>query len=98
MIPVTLRVVKSAKLILLLGMDWHIKYAVTTNINQKTLDFTVQGQCYQIIIKFGRMLTIDNVECFSMIRVMKESSKKDYRLTLLKIPRVSYNFTDLKIE
>src|ERR1044071_5283402 len=42
-ISITLRVVKSPKLILLLGMDWHIKYAVVTNIGQRTLDFTIQG-------------------------------------------------------
>ena len=40
---VTLRVVKSQKPILFLGMDWHIKHAVVTNVGNNTLDFTAQG-------------------------------------------------------
>jgi hypothetical protein len=43
-VPVTLKVVKSTKLILLLRMDWHTKYAVVTNIDKQTLNFTFQGQ------------------------------------------------------
>ena len=39
-VPITLRVVKSSKPILLLGMDWHTKHAVVTNIGNNTLDFT----------------------------------------------------------
>ena len=43
-VPIILRVVKSTKPILLLGMDWHTKHAVITNIGNNTLDFTAQGQ------------------------------------------------------
>src|ERR1043165_3305744 len=73
MVPVTLRVVKSLKPILLLGMDWHTKYAIVTNVGNNTLDFTTQGQRYQTVIEYGQTLTIDNVECFSVIRVVEGS-------------------------
>ena len=43
-IPVTLRVVKSNKLILFLRMDWHTKHAIVINIGNNTLDFTIQRQ------------------------------------------------------
>ena len=36
---VILRVVKSSKLILLLRIDWHIKYAVVINVGNNILDF-----------------------------------------------------------
>src|SRR5688572_27555367 len=76
-VSVTLRVVKSTKPILLLGMDWHTKYAVVTNVSQKTLEFTAQGQRYQTVVEFGRTPTIDNVECFSVIKVVEEESEED---------------------
>src|SRR5687768_9491365 len=73
MVTITLRVVKSTKPILLLGIDWHTKYAVSTNVSDRTLDFTTQGQRFQTVIKFGRTPTIDNIECFSIIRVVEGS-------------------------
>src|ERR1043165_4195659 len=77
MVPVTLRVVKSLKPILLLGMDWHTKHAVVTNVGNNTLDFTAQGQRYQTVIEYGQTLTIDNVECFSVIRVVESSEDSE---------------------
>src|ERR1044071_10019616 len=72
-VPVTLRVVKSLKLILLLGMDWYTKHAVVTNVGNNTPDFTAQGQRYQTVIEYGQTPTIDNVECFLVIKIMKGS-------------------------
>ena len=77
MVPVTLRVVKSLKPILLLGMDWHTKHAVVTNVGNNTLDFTAQGQRYQTVIEYGQTPTIDNVECFSVIRVVEGSEDSE---------------------
>jgi len=76
-VPVTLRVVKSLKPILLLGMDWYTKHAVVTNVGNNTLDFMAQGQRYQIVIEYGQTPTIDNVECFSVIRVVKGSEDSE---------------------
>ena len=72
-VPVILRVVKSPKPILLLGMDWHTKHAVVTNVSNNTLDFITQGQRYQTVIEYGQASIIDNVECFSVIRVVEGS-------------------------
>src|ERR1044072_8834597 len=76
-VPVTLRVVKSLKPILLLEMDWHTKHAVVTNVGNNTLDFTAQGQRYQTVIEYGQTPTIDNVECFSVIRVVEGSEDSE---------------------
>ena len=52
-VPITLRIVKSPKPILLLKMDWHTKHAVVTNVGNNTLNFTAQGQRYQTVIEYG---------------------------------------------
>src|ERR1044071_10078765 len=76
-VPMTLRVVKSLKAILLLGIDWHTKHVVVTNIGNNTLNFMAQGQRYQTVIEYGQTPTIDNVECFSVIRVVEGSEDSE---------------------
>ena len=50
---------------------------MVTNVGNNTLDFTAQGQRYQTVIEYGQTLTIDNVECFSVIRVVEGSEDSE---------------------
>ena len=52
-VPIHLRVVESTKPILLLGMDWHKKYQMMTNVSEQMLEFTSQGQQYRTLVKYG---------------------------------------------
>src|ERR1044071_9049018 len=63
-VPIHLRVVESAKLILLLGMDWHKKYQVMINVSEQTLEFTTQGQRYRTVVEYEKEPQVNNLKCF----------------------------------
>src|ERR1044071_8554428 len=63
-VPIHLRVVESAKPILLLGMDWHKKYLALVNVLEQTLEFTTQGQRYRTIVEYGQEPQVTHLECF----------------------------------
>ena len=56
-------------------MNWHTKYAIIINIDKQTLDFTSQRQRYQIVVEFSQTSTINNIEYYSVIRVVEESEE-----------------------
>ena len=63
-VPIHLRVVESAKPILLLDMDWHKKYQVLVNVSEQTLEFTTQGQRYRTIVEYSQESQVNNLKCF----------------------------------
>ena len=61
-VPIHLRVVESNKPLLLLGMNWHKKYKVLTNVQDNILEFTTQGQRYKTIVEYGQEKQVNAFE------------------------------------
>src|ERR1044071_5939747 len=74
-VPIHLRVVESTKPLLLLGMDWHKKYKVLTNVGDNTLEFTTQGQRYKTIVEYGQEEQVNTFECFYTEFVVEEEEE-----------------------
>src|ERR1044071_3936242 len=63
-VPIHLQIVEFTKPILLLGMDWHKKYQVMTNVSEQILEFTSQRQRYRTIVEYGQEAQVNNLKCF----------------------------------